>query len=452
MTIPNSKMSDSEQSRHTPTLTHGRLKRFNRSNKENTGRPSRNKRRRILVSVHRRQSRDGMGSKLGGMNRFRKEKRNCSRQCEDRSRSRYTHRERTQRMTRHIESSSSSSSSRSCSRLNSTSETSSSSTHSVRRRRPKPMNAKGGSHRTQHSLGTNDELMERFINALGSHNQNTFVGAHEMIPSFNPSQKTQSIKSWLKKVNETATIYRWSDAQTIFYALPKLSGLARRWYEGLPSVKLSWKAWQRKLLRCFPDDRNYADRLIEMLSRKSRREESLEEYFYDKSKLVSSCNIVGKDAVDCIIHGIFDHNVKLNAQGANFKSPTKLLKYLRNITTKNLNRDTRKPQVPLKTNFKNKIQNGMTTICYNCSEPGHVAPKCQKEPQKCTRCHRLGHLVDYCKRPVMTDTHLKKENTAVNKVLRITAEDEFGNIYYKHVLVNDKRKTAFVVLAASALL
>ncbi|XP_045458256.1 uncharacterized protein LOC123668568 [Melitaea cinxia] len=380
-------MSDSERSFYTPLLTHDSRK---RRSKENTSSSPRNKRRRRHVSVHRRRSRDSIDSRLESRNKLSKEKRNRSRQCENRSRSRSIHRKRTQRMPRHRELSKSSSSSKSSSRSSSTSrisstsretqsERSSSSTRSVRRNRLKRASAKRVPHRIQHSSGPNSDFMERFIDALSSHNQNAFVGAHEMIPSFNPSQKTQSIKSWLKKVNETATIYKWSDAQTIFYALPKLSGLARRWYEGLSSVKLSWKMWQRKLLKNFPDDCNYADRLIEMLARKSRREESLEEYFYDKSKLVRSCNIRGKDAVDCIIHGIFDHNVKVNAQGANFKSPTKLLKYLRNITAKSLNKDPRKFQVPLKTNLKDKIPNGVT--CYNCSEAGHIAPKCPKEPQ-----------------------------------------------------------------------
>lgn len=300
--------------------------------------------------------------------------------------------------------------------------------------------------------------MDRFIDAISNHGRNTFVGAHNVLPPFDPSQKTQSTKSWLKKVNETAAIYRWSDKQTIFHALPKLSGLARRWYEGLSSVKLTWKEWQRKLLQNFPDDRNYADRLTEMLARRSRREETLEEYFYDKAKLVNHCKIKGKDAVDCIIQGIFDQNIKLNAQGANFKSPNKLLKYLRSITTKSIiNKDTKKPYLstkpysnPTKLNDSNKeFKNSTTTrICYNCSEPGHIAPKCRKEAQKCTKCSRLGHLTEYCKQGPITDNRINIPNmdsNVINKVKRIVAQSKpEDNIYNKDIRLCGTIKTAFI--------
>lgn len=62
------------------------------------------------------------------------------------------------------------------------------------------------------------------------------------------------------------------------HALPKLSGLARQWYEGQSSFKYTWKEWQRQMLASFPDDCNYAKKLSEMLLRRSRREETLEEY------------------------------------------------------------------------------------------------------------------------------------------------------------------------------
>lgn len=140
--------------------------------------------------------------------------------------------------------------------------------------------------------------MQKLVDAFGKREQGAFIGAKDVIPNFDPGQKNQTIRSWLKKVNETAQIYGWSDKEIIYNALPKLTGLARRWYEGLTTVKLSWSKWQTKLLKSFPDDRNFADRLVEMLERKSRREETLEEYFYDKAKLVNHCHNKGKDAVN----------------------------------------------------------------------------------------------------------------------------------------------------------
>lgn len=295
--------------------------------------------------------------------------------------------------------------------------------------------------------------MDRFIDALSKHGRNTYVGAHDVITTFDPSQKMQSTKAWLKKVNETAAIYKWDDKQTVFHALPKLAGLARRWYEGLSSVNLKWKEWQRKLLQTFPDNCNYADKLTEMLARRSRREETLEEYFYDKAKLISRCNIKGKDAVDCLIHGIFDTNIKLNAQGANFKSPNKLLRYLRNITMK-YQKDNKRIPLPLKplaatkNNDPTKNNNNTNTIriCYNCSEPGHTAPRCRKEPQKCSKCNRMGHIAEHCKREPNTENNktVSADNSNSTNVQLITAESSTDNIYHKAIKVNGKTRTAFV--------
>ncbi|CAB3251126.1 unnamed protein product [Arctia plantaginis] len=187
--------------------------------------------------------------------------------------------------------------------------------------------------------------MKDLINAINNRGSNTH-GAQDVIPQFDPGQKSQSTRAWIRKVNEVASIYGWTNKQTIYHALPKLSGLARRWYEGLDSIDLSWKDWQRKLMKCFPEDRNYADKLAEMLNRRSRREETLEEYFYEKAELVNRCHIKGKDAVDCIIHGIYDHNIRLNTQGSNYKRPSQLLRYLRSITVRNVRSGIEKKPTP----------------------------------------------------------------------------------------------------------
>lgn len=296
------------------------------------------------------------------------------------------------------------------------------------------------------------QFVKEFIEAINNRTSNSYVGAQEVIPQFDPSQKTQNTRAWLRKVNEVASIYGWSERQIIYHALPKLSGLARRWYEGLTSIDLSWNEWQRKLLKCFPDDRNYADRLSEMLNRRSRREETLEEYFYEKAKLVSRCNIRGKDAVDCIIHGIFDHNIQLNAQGSNFKRPSQLLRYLRSISVKNVRTmtDTKKPILPNKIN-SNRLtdraakQNAPRGVrCYNCSEVGHTVPKCPKPLQKCIRCQRMGHIAEHCKRELMPDKNLAEAVANIKEVQQIHSQGKKSNIYHKIVKVNGTERSAFV--------
>lgn len=323
-----------------------------------------------------------------------------------------------------------------------------------RRSRSKSKHAsKTRSRRPRSRSGSSKNLMRDFIDAINNRGSNAYVGAQEVIPQFDPGQKTQSTRAWLRKVNEVALIYQWNERQIIYHALPKLSGLARKWYEGLRSIDLSWKDWQRKLLKCFPDDRNYADRLTEMLNRRSRREETLEEYFYEKSKLVSRCNIRGKDAVDCIIHGIYDHNVQLNAQGANFKRPSQLLRYLRSISIKNIRPilDARKPVPPSKINTNKsidkstKFSNSVRTVkCFNCSEVGHTVPKCPKPLQRCTKCQRLGHIAEHCKREQLQEKNPSDSNKTFKEVQQITTQGTPLNIYHKVITVNGTSRSAFI--------
>lgn len=64
-------------------------------------------------------------------------------------------------------------------------------------------------------------------------------------------------------------------------------------------------------MKYFPSTENYAELPTEMLNKRVRYGESLEAYYYVKTNLLNRCKILGKDAVDCVIHGVDDRNVKV---------------------------------------------------------------------------------------------------------------------------------------------
>lgn len=150
------------------------------------------------------------------------------------------------------------------------------------------------------------------------------------VPDFDPLRKEQSIEMWLNKVNECRVIYGWSDKQLMHFALPKLRGYAKRWYEGLPSVLFSWQEWEEKLLNAFPSEENYGLMLTDMLAKRARIGDSLEEYYYEKLALVNRCGITGMRAVECILHGIDERSVRMGAEAVQYDDPRELLVYLRN--------------------------------------------------------------------------------------------------------------------------
>lgn len=304
------------------------------------------------------------------------------------------------------------------------------------------------------------EFMDNFVRLMNNKG-NPFEGAHNVIPEFDPDTHSQSAADWIRKVNETARIYGWSDKQIVYYAIPKLAGQAKKWYQGRSSVDLSWNQWQKKIIKTFPDDRNYADRLSEMLNRRSKREESLEEYFHEKARLVKMCGITGRNAVDCIVTGIFDNGIRLNAQGSSFKRPSQLLKYLRRISKRNIiwpKRDI--PRTETRNTDSSRTNSNRTTFreksrnsyhCFNCSEAGHTARRCPKPLKRCVKCQRLGHESQNCRsNPFNPQGNAASNNNNENKsdntqnVLQITSTEQLNSKYFKSVTLDNVPCSAYI--------
>lgn len=326
--------------------------------------------------------------------------------------------------------------------------------------------------RTKSRTSCETDFFKKFAKLLTENRGGTFEGAHNVIPEFDPDANSQTAADWIRKVNDTAAIYKWSDKQIVYRAIPKLTGYAKKWYEGRSSVNLSWQQWQRKILRTFPDDRNYADRLHEMLERRSKREEPLEEYFHDKMRLVKMCEITGRNAVDCVINGIYENNIRLNAQGSNLKRPSQLLTYLRRIS-KRTNQARRPLQggsgranyndpkesnasrtnSVLKTSYNTQGNKFKDTRCYNCSELGHTSHGCPKPVVKCGKCSRLGHETRHCRLSNNTKSQQQDsdgrniigENKSDSKrVLQITKEATQNGKYFKDIKLNDIPRSSYV--------
>ncbi|KAL0901247.1 hypothetical protein ABMA27_006539 [Loxostege sticticalis] len=323
---------------------------------------------------------------------------------------------------------------------------------------------------------SNETLIESLVSALKGSNNNKgnpithMQGAQNIITEFDPNSRSQTMKDWIRKINESAEIYGWSEQQTIFYALPKLSGLAKKWYDGLTSVKYSWVEWQEKLLKTFPCDQNYGDQLTEMLNRKSRRNETLIEYYYDKIMLVNRCQLKGRQAVDCITHGIYDNNIRMNIQGANYDDPEQVLNYFRNVSNKpfdsfsqrrvqtNDNRDrlysdtqNKKPQDPsqdIKTRYSNDTTGSKRSLvnvtCYNCGEPGHTVVRCTKEIIKCTKCKRHGHKEVNCTFNSGKLTGINNADAKTKNVLNIEGNPDNNKKYFKKVKVNEVEMNGYI--------
>ncbi|XP_063617465.1 uncharacterized protein LOC134790557 [Cydia splendana] len=217
-----------------------------------------------------------------------------------------------------------------------------------------------------------------------------------VLPEFDPANRSQTIDVWLNKVNETASIYNWTERQIIHYALPKLAGVALKWYQGLTSLKHTWPEWQVKLKTAFPSKENYGLLLTEMLEKRAKYGDSLEDYYYEKVMLLNRCRITGTDAVDCILLGIDDRAVKTSAEAAQFTEPDKLLVYLRSQKNTKPRVSSRQTNDSKQVNNRGPKSDNKVVKCFNCGEDGHPHFKCKQPIKKCETCSRIGHVASDC--------------------------------------------------------
>ncbi|KAL0810550.1 hypothetical protein ABMA28_010670 [Loxostege sticticalis] len=270
-----------------------------------------------------------------------------------------------------------------------------------------------------------------------------------ILPDFDPSTRNQRIDIWLKKVNECATVYGWDERTTTHFAMQKLQGLAKVWYESQNTILFSWTEWQHKLTSAFPWEKNYGQSLEEMLCRKSRYNEPLEVYYYEKLALLNQCDIVGKRAVDCLIYGLTDKMIRSSASALRCNQPDQLLQFLMTNhenhqtvdQTKNRNRVGLEQTNSYKKNMSQKLSNRasgtLQLSCYNCKEKGHPHYKCPKPIIRCAKCKRMGHKIDDCY------LNSDSKTDAIPKTMRISTSGS-NSKFIKDANVNGASLKCFV--------
>lgn len=303
-----------------------------------------------------------------------------------------------------------------------------------------------------------------------------------IVPEFDPSDGSQNIESWIHKVNECAQIYSWNDTQICYYALAKLSGLAKRWYQGLPSLMFNWQQWTEKLKLAFPSTENYGDLLQKMLQLRCKLGQPLDVYYYEKMILINKCEISGQKAVGCLVHGIDDKFIRMSANSCRFNEPEQLFSYLKTLAQSDnylvhkrkvtWNRESK----PTPTSGNSGVDSVKSDItCFNCGEVGHIRSKCTKPMKRCQSCKRVGHTITECRvkswggptgngngsntnllsiTAPPTDKSVMRIMTTIQNVEapKIQSSEFDNEKYYKDIKINKFSKRAFIDLGSTCTL
>lgn len=143
----------------------------------------------------------------------------------------------------------------------------------------------------------------------------------ECIPDFAPGNANLSCSKWLEKIEQLGVIYQWNDSFKIFNMQSRLAGMAGKWYDNLRSYQMNWSEWKELSLKTFPDHQDFAEMLRKVLNRQKSPKESSERYYFEKTELLTGCDITGKKAVSCLIYGILDTNIQAGARAGRYEQP-----------------------------------------------------------------------------------------------------------------------------------
>lgn len=202
-------------------------------------------------------------------------------------------------------------------------------------------------------------------------------------------------------------------------AVAKLEGLAKVWYDSLPTIDYTWKQWKEKFLKAFPPKRDFFNDLQHMMHRTKKANESYIVYYYEKIALLNQCNITGSNAVSCIIGGIPDNTIQTAAKSKEYPNPEMLLCFLKSCDVDsnngNISRSTKPNNKRFRENYDthNSFKNRRRIVCFACKKEGHKASQCRIT--SCAKCKRFGHRAEEC-RAFIKSKH-NQPNVQTEKVL-----------------------------------
>jgi hypothetical protein len=200
-----------------------------------------------------------------------------------------------------------------------------------------------------------------------------------LLPPFNPEDRSLNIHQWVAKVEELASMYRWTEEVTVNNALAKLEGLAKTWLSGLPTVTYTWEEWRGLLIAAFPTSDDYHQKLQTVVQRAKKVEETYLRYYYEKLALLNQCGINGEEAVSCLIGGIQNVVIKTGARAGGYTDPSTLLGYLRGCDAASSAASQTADDHRQKLRRGAPVQEEPRTRrvrCHKCKELGHIKPNC----------------------------------------------------------------------------
>ena len=220
------------------------------------------------------------------------------------------------------------------------------------------------------------------------------------VPEFHPEKNTFTTKQWIATLEQFSAANKWNEANLIYHMQSQLRGTAKIWFDGLENYNRTWNEWKLALDQNFPEDKNHAKRFRLMDSRKKKTEETYEEYFFEKMKLLRPCKLAPNMAVDFLIEGIINENVRLAAKMKGCTTPEELLQQVILQITNPEEAKTPSEELEPSSRFRQNSRNQnyqQPSRNEESSNSGDQGPE-ETRKSKCEKCG-LNHSSNECRTP-----------------------------------------------------
>lgn len=140
----------------------------------------------------------------------------------------------------------------------------------------------------------------------GTEQMRVFHDVNKVLPDFDPVSDALSINAWLDKIEEYGELYNWDDVAMKHYGLSKLTGVAKKWRDSLPSSKApkSWKEWRDLLSETFGLEESKVNLRLEAQHYKWKSNQDIVEYFFEKLSRCNKCEMDVTETIEWIVDGL----------------------------------------------------------------------------------------------------------------------------------------------------
>lgn len=128
-----------------------------------------------------------------------------------------------------------------------------------------------------------------------------------MLPRFSGIDPTEYASNWIKALNKCASVFGWTDADTLLAARMSLDGIARQWLVAQRRDLTTWKDFQKAFISKYRKaETAVANIYLALAKRKKKDDEDLEEYLSEVEMLGASVSLEERQIVEFMVNGLPD--------------------------------------------------------------------------------------------------------------------------------------------------